>query len=695
MHGRIEAPFRIGVDVGGTFTDAVIVDASGETHVFKSPSNPSDPATGVLTAIELAAAGLGLSLGRLLSECSQFVHGSTIATNTLLERKGARVGLLATKGFRDSLEIRRGLRADVWDHRMPNPEVLVPRYLRVGIPGRLDSQGKERIPLDLDAVCAAVKFFREENVTSLAICFLHSYANPMHERAARDAIAAEWPDVRVSCSADVAPILGEYERSSTAVLDAYVAPRVLPYLDELNAKLKTLGLRSNLLLVQSNGGAIAVGELANSPVQLILSGPAAGVSAIQYYGRDTQNDNLVAIEVGGTSCDVTLSVRGSVSMADRIVVDGYHLAMPAVEINTIGAGGGTLAHVDRSGLLHAGPEGAGARPGPASYGLGGEHPTVTDAQLVLGRLKPGPYAGGAITLDLDRARQAIERHVARPLGLDVQSAAAGILRLVDQGMQHAVERISIERGFDPREFTLIAAGGAGPLHGVSVAASLGSKSVFVPRLAGVFCAFGMCNTDIRHDYQRAWSWNLDASELPEATGRAFDEMENAAREVLQREGFAGSAVAFERRFDLRYVGQQWTVGVGVEALEPATIRRSFETEHRRLYGHAPSDGAIEVVNIHLTAIGRTHAVEIPSRSTSTGGAPIPTESRPVWLDERAGVRPTAVYDGRTLQPGDRLEGPAIVDEATTTVLVGVGQILTVSAANNYLIDLRASRQRGI
>ncbi|HEY0183500.1 MAG TPA: hydantoinase/oxoprolinase family protein [Rhodopila sp.] len=680
------APYRIGIDVGGTFTDLVLLDAAGGVHAFKTPSNPADPASGVLRAITHAAERLELTGAALLSRCSLLVHGSTIATNTLLEGKGAKVGLLTTEGFRDSLEIRRGLRRDVWDHREPNPPVLVPRQLRRPVRGRLDAAGQEIEAVDEATVRDAVALFRRAGVESIAICLLHSYRNPVHEHRVQELVHAAWPEVPVSCSADLAPVIGEYERSATVVVNAYVAPRVVPYLRRLDAELTAMGLGRGVLLVQSNGGAISVAELNNQAVQLILSGPAAGGGAIRYFGRDTGTADLVAIEVGGTSCDVTLSAGGEIAMTDQLEVDGQHLMIPAVEIHTVGAGGGTIAHVDASGMLHAGPRGAGARPGPACYGLGGEHPTVTDAQLVLGRLKPGPYAGGAISLQADRARVAIDTHVARPLGISTQAAAAGILRLVEQTIQHAVERVTTERGHNPRRFTLIAAGGAGPLHGVAVARALGCPAVYIPRLAGVFCAFGMCNADIRRDYQQAWLDDLDAAGAASPMQVAYDRLMQMAVPALDREGFADDARGFSRSMDLRYAGQQSTVAVAVDALEPTGIRRDFEARHEQLYGYSQPRGEIEVVNLRLASVGRAAPLFVRAMPASAE-PPRAAEHRAVWIDAATGTTEVPVYDGPSLRPGQTLTGPAVIDEATTTILVGTGDRLTVTAAGNYLIHL--------
>ena len=527
--------WRIAVDVGGTFTDLVLVDRRGTVRVFKVPSVPADPAQGVMAAVERAGAALSLSVRDLLRNCSLFVHGSTVATNTVLEGRGARVGLLTTAGFRDSLEIRRGMRENPWDHRTPNPPVLVPRYLRLPVHGRIDRDGEELAPLDTGDIVAAAEIFVREGVESAAICLLNSFAEPGHERAARTVLAKHWPGEWISVSSDVAPIMGEYERSSTAVLNAYVAPRTVGYLRRLNDRLREMGFPHSMLLIQNNGGAISVEQVGNRPATLLLSGPSAGVGALRYFARAIGSDDLISMEIGGTSCDVMLMARGEVPITDQFTIAQYHLALPSVDIHTIGAGGGTIAGVDTAGMLFAGPQGAGAAPGPAAYLRGGTEPTVTDAQLVLGRLKPGPYAGGSVVLDGEAARRAVDDRVARPLGLSVEAAAAGIIRLVEQNLLHAVQRISIERGHDPRRFVLVACGGAGPMHGAAVGRMLKCPKVYVPRLSGAFCALGMLNSDVRHDLVRAHMASLDAGALAAIAPR-FQELEAEARRALAADG---------------------------------------------------------------------------------------------------------------------------------------------------------------
>jgi len=702
-------PWRVGVDVGGTFTDLVIGGADGGLRVFKVPSVPSDPSQGVLDALDSAAAAAGIGIAELLGGCDLFVHGSTVATNTILERKGARVGMLTTEGFRDSLEIRRGLRENMWDHRAPFPEVLVPRYLRRPVRGRIDAEGGELVAVAADDIASAAEVFAAEGVESVAITLLNSYVNPAHEEEAeaelrRSAWAAGGQEQNadghgawICRSASVSPVMGEYERGSTAVVNAYIAPKVVAYLTALQDRLRQLGLRHPVLLIQSNGGAVSVAQAAERPVNLVLSGPAAGVGAMQLYSGSAGSGDLIAMEIGGTSCDVTLMGEGRVPVTDELIIDGYHLATPSVEIHTVGAGGGTLAWVDPAGLLHVGPQGAGAVPGPACYGLGGERPTVTDAQLVLGRLRGGPYAGGSIALDADLAEQAVRKHVAEPLGLAVDAAAAGMIRLLEQRLLHAVERISIERGHDPARFTLVAAGGAGPMHGATVGRVLGCRRVYIPRAAGAFCAVGMLHADIRQDFLRVFFGDLDGvAEADLAT--AFAPLAAQAEEALAAEGFAPGGQRLTRTLDLRYRGQQWSIKVPIAEGAPDTLRgdsfhidraaarAAFEAEHDRQFGHIQPGGDIQITGLRVTALGRLERAS-PPVAEGGGAQPQPVQERPVYVDAALGWRTLPVYAGADLRPGTRLVGPLLVEEATTTLFAGPGDILTVDSSDNYLLTL--------
>lgn len=679
------APWRIGVDVGGTFTDLVLVDDGGAVFTAKAPTSPANPADGVMAAIAMAAGDLGRSVQDILAGCRAFVHGSTIATNTILERKGAAVGLLTTEGFRDALEIRRGWREDAWDHRSPFPPVLVPRALRLPVSERIDSEGGILRPLDPASVRLALETFRAAGVTSIAICLLNSYRNGVHERACAELVRKAWPEAWVSVSSEIAPVIGEYERTSTTVLNAYVTPRVVPYLRQLEADLRARGLRHPLLLIQSNGGAASVGQLSDRAVTLALSGPAAGASALRVVATTAQTDKLILMEIGGTSCDVMLMDAGQIAMVDEVSLNDYHLTLPSVDIHSISGGGGTIASVDRGGLLHVGPHGAGARPGPACYGFGGTDATVTDAHLVLGRLGPGRFANGTIMLDDGRARDAIAATVATSLGIDTVRAASGIIQLLEQSLRHAIEQVSSERGHDPRVFTLVAGGGAGALHATNVARALGCGRVYVPRHAGVFCAFGMCSTDVRQDFRLTWLRALDQNGMGELE-QGFAELIARAKSRLAESGFSLTEIAFERSLELRYHGQQWPLQVPVRPLDASRIRADFEERHVRQYGHYQPNGDIEIVHLGLAGIGRLRRAEPPAHELARV-KPVPRGERAVYLDVEKAFQTAPIYDGDALRPGQAIDGPALVEERNTTVLLGHGDYLEVDASNNFSIRI--------
>ncbi|MGE0418012.1 MAG: hydantoinase B/oxoprolinase family protein [Acetobacteraceae bacterium] len=696
----LAAPWRIGVDVGGTFTDLVLTDIAGRSVVAKVPSVPSDPSQGVLAALRRAADMLATSVTELLRNCVLFVHGSTVATNRMLEGKGARVGLLTTEGFRDSLEIRRGLREDQWNHRMPYAPVLVPRHLRRGVGGRIDKDGSERAPLRNADIDAALADFRSARVEAVAVAFFNSFLNDAHEQAAAEHVRAQAPDAWISTSAALSPMMGEYERTSTAVVNAALLPGIVPYLRNLDRELRALGLDRPLLLVQSNGGVISVEQVAPRPVNLLLSGPAAAVGALNYYRAAIDQSavdaghagNLISMEIGGTSCDVMLMSQGDVAMKDDLMIAGYHVSTPGIDIHTIGAGGGTIAGVDPAGLLFVGPQGAGANPGPACYGLGGVEPTVTDAQLVLGRLRAGAYAESGLVLSEQAAREAIRSRVADRLGLTVEAAAAGIIALLEQNLLHAVEYISIERGYAPRDFTLVAAGGAGPMHGTSVARGLGCRRVYVPRAAGALCAIGMLHADVRQDFQCFVSGTLDTLD-PTRIDTELARLSTQAVAAMRAEGFAADQVALERSIDLHYSGQLWSVRVRLDdgGVDPAATRDAFEAEYQRLYGHVQPNGAIIAAALHVAArcVTGTPKMRLADEAAETPAAA--TTTRAVW-HEGQGWMDTVVYDGRHLGIGARVIGPAVIEEQTTTVLLGPGDALLVDRAGNFMIEVAPAQE---
>jgi N-methylhydantoinase A len=692
----LKAPWRIGIDVGGTFTDLMLADSAGVTRVAKVPSVPSDPSRGVLAALEHLAGDLGCTATRVLQDCALFVHGSTVATNTMLEGKGAKVGLLTTSGFRDALELRRGLREDQWNHRAPYAPVLVPRHLRLGVGGRIDSDGAEFEPLMANDVDLALATFKAEGVEAIAVGLFNSFVNDAHEVAVETAIRAGWDGEWVSRSAALSPIMGEYERTSTAVINAYLSSRIVAYLRRLDDELRGMGLARPILLVQSNGGAISVAQVAPRPVNLLLSGPAAAVGALNHYRRAIDGSgtvpgdsgNLISMEIGGTSCDVLLMSAGTIATKDDLMIAGYHVSTPSIDIHTIGAGGGTIAGVDAAGMLFVGPQGAGADPGPACYGLGGVEPTVTDAQLVLGRLRPGAYVDGGMNLDLQAARQAIALKVAEPLGLGIEEAAAGIIALLEQNLLHAVEYISIERGHAPRRFTLVAAGGAGPMHGTNVAKGLGCGRVYVPRDAGALCAIGMLHADVRQDFMRFLLGDLDEID-PVRVSTDLSALDRQALDAMGVEGFTAEAVDLHREIDLHYPGQLWSIRVpiGDGAFDAAAIRRDFEAEYERIYGHVQPGGTIMIASLRVIGQAATGTPASPVLA-ATDGTPVAIASRRVWHDAN-GWLDTAVYVGTALQAGHEITGPTLIEEHTTTVLLGPGDRLTVDATGNFMIEVAA------
>lgn len=702
---RPVTPWRIGVDVGGTFTDLVLVDATGQTWVAKLPSVPSDPSQGVHAALAHVAIELGMTAADVLAGCALFIHGSTVATNTMLEGKGAKVGLITTEGFRDTLEIRRGLREDQWNHRAPYAPVLVPRYLRAGIGGRIDADGEEFAPLDLAAIDDTLATFASHGVEAVAVALLNSFVNASHEHAVEQAVRERAEFEWVTCSSDVSALMGEYERTATAVVNAALSPRIVAYLQALEADLAAGGLAKGLLLVQSNGGAASVSQLSAKPVNLLLSGPAAAVGALNLYSKVVDaaaterpllaaadhvagTQNLISMEIGGTSCDVLLMAGGEVEVRDDISVAGYHVSTPAIDIHTIGAGGGTIAGVDDAGLLFVGPQGAGAEPGPACYGRGGELPTVTDAQLVLGRLRPGKSISGTLDLDIDAARRSIATHIAEPLGVSVTEAAAGVIELIEAHLLSATEHISIERGHSPRNFTLTAAGGAGPMHGAAVAEGLGCGRVYVPRDAGALCAIGMLHTDVRRDTAKFLMGSIDELD-PASIVAGFDELRADAHAELGKEGFSAKDVSIVSELELHHPGQLWTIRVEVpnegREVDRAAVRASFEAEYERLYGHIQPDGVIMVASLRVTASGAVGEAALAQMPRSTDAAE-PTEWRDVYFTGH-GLVPCAIYDGQQLSHGHEIAGPAVVEETTTTVVVRPGDVLWVDRHGEFFIDV--------
>ena len=683
-------PWRIGVDVGGTFTDLVLVDSRGAVSVAKSPSTPHDPSAGVIAVLDRMAARMGITCAQLLGGCHHFVHASTVATNIVLERRGDPVGMLVTKGFRDSLAIRRGIRDNAWAHRIPFPPVLAPRYLRLPVGGRLDRNGNEVEPLSEEDVLQSAKVFAEEGVKAIAVCLYNSFLNQAHEHRASEILQKELPGAQISTSSAIAPVMGEYERGSTVVLNAFVAPQVVSYLRNLESKLRDRGLKIPVLVVQNNGGSLTIENVANRPVSMLLSGPAAAAGALSLYANHGLSSDLLSMEIGGTSCDVLIRTGQSHSTTANFELGGYHVALPSIHIHSIGAGGGTIGGVDKFGMLFVGPRGAGAQPGPAAYGFGGQEPTMTDAQLVLGRLKPGKLTDD-ISLDLDLARKSIETKIAIPLGISVTSAAAGQIKIMEQQLLHAAQKITAERGHDPRRFVLVAAGGAGPMYAASIGRKLKTAATYVPKFAGTFCAIGMLNAPISHEASESFSAPLQDAWLAKAIS-TFEVLDADVRIELERDGFSGADVDMTWEISLRHPGQVGAIGIVVRGREHdvTTLSATFLEQHGRQFGYADPSAAVEIVSLRVIGKGRLPPLQLTPGNLNSE-APEALESREVYFDEASDFVSTKIYRGSRMTPGMTFEGPAIVEEETMTVLVGPHDTCKVDAFGNYVIEMQHER----
>jgi len=660
--------YTIGIDVGGTFTDIVVSGPDGRTIIAKAATTPADQSNGVLDGIALAAERLGLTAAALLGQTSRIVHGTTVATNALLEGKVARIGLLTTEGHRDVIEMREGLKPERYNMRMAPPEPLVPRRLRLGVRERTLNDGRVETALDTASLNAAIEQLAAADVSAVAVCFLHSWRNPAHEREAEAAVRARLQQAFITTSSDVLPQIKEFERFSTTVANAAVGPVIRNYLGRLQGRLGEAGYRGELLVILSHGGVASVAEATRLAAGTALSGPAGGVAAAVALAREGVADNLVAFDMGGTSTDIALVRDGRPTLSDGKTVANARIALPSLDIVTLGAGGGSIGKIDRSGLLAVGPESAGADPGPACYGQGGTQPTVTDANLVLGYLDPANFLGGRRLLDLDAATAAV-RAVADRLGIGVAEAAGGIHRLVNTRMADGVRVATVRRGVDPRGFTLLAFGGAAGLHVSAVAAELGIGRVVVPVAASVLSAWGMLNTDLRVELTR--SQGQTAGIDPAAVRAAYAEMEKEGR---QRLSWFDGPVTVQRSADMRYGEQVFEIPVSLDGIDwdaadlPAAIADAFHAAHERLYTYALREQPAVLVNARLSVIG-----QLPPTASGAGaggsGPAAPKGTRRVHLGSWAEV---PVFDFLTLAADQVVSGPAMVESDTTTVLLRAG-----------------------
>jgi N-methylhydantoinase A len=684
---------RIGVDVGGTFTDFLVIDPDGTRQVHKTSSVPADPARAVAKGLAEIAEGRGLELGEFLRGVDTIVHGTTVTTNALLTRRGPVTGLLTTEGFRDSLVMRDGTREEAYDNRLPQPDPLVPRHLRRPVAGRLDYAGGEVEPLDLDDVRRAADSFRASGVQSVAICFMHSHADGRHEHAAAGVLREELPGVYLTISSELLAQARYYARTSTAVLNSYAGPIMSDYLEVLTGSLEDSGFGGLLLIMQSNGGVATPDEVARRAALSLLSGPASGPTAGLLEVAPHGWDRCLTVDMGGTSFDAAVVKDGRPLVMTDGVIDRWRLALPMVDIHTIGAGGGSIASVDEGGMLRVGPQSAGAVPGPASYGRGGVLPTTTDADVVLGYLDPDSFGGG-MRLDVQAARDAIEREVAKPLGLSVTEAAAGIYDLVNVSMAAGVREITVRRGLDPRDFPIVVAGGAGPVHAAAIARELEIPILVTPRESAIFCAAGMLVCDFKHDYVRSMKVRLEDLDLAALRG-VWQEMAATGRDVLRDEGVPDSAVSYQPTLDMRYAGQWFEINLplGAEVLDGPdveSIEAPFHELHDSLFGYRSDEMPIEIINVRLSVVGATSGDAGPRADPpSVDVGPAVTGSREIWSPSRREMVEAQVYAGLRLGPGDEVAGPAIIELGTTTIVVLDEYDVVVDVAGSYVMHLRS------
>ena len=686
--------YVIGIDVGGTFTDFVVARKGQPPRYFKTASTPNDPSEGLMTGLNEAASAHDLSLSDFLASADMIIHGSTVATNTLVERKGAKVGLITTDGFRDLLEMREGLKEDRYNLRMTPVVPLVPRYLRAEVPERVKADGKVKVALDEDALNKALDGLKDEGVEALAVCFLFSYLNSDHEDRVGEIIQDKFPGMYTSLSSQVIPQIKEFDRLSTTVINSYVGPVLGRYLESLQERLTSYSQAGDFLIMQSNGGVAPIEDSSRLAVRSILSGPAGGVSGAAAYGRLSSSANIIAFDMGGTSTDISLIENGEPHMSTEKFEAGWKISVPMIDIHTMGAGGGSIASVGLGGIMQVGPESAGAVPGPASYGKGGDLPTVTDANLALGYLDPGNFLGGNAKLDRSLAEKAVAGHVAQPLGLSMIEAAEGISTVVSTSIAEGVRLMSVQRGVDPRRFTMMAFGGAAGLQAGKVARQLQVEKVIIPAAAAVLSAHGMLSTDLKYDYSRSYPAALLGIDLDAVKG-IVSGMESEGRDRLLGQGVPESDIEVTVSADMRYLDQIYEVNVPLPSLaqDPAACldqwAANFHNRYQELYSYSQSEQEIRLVTLRATVVGRLPKLDPPPLDTGNTGPPKEKSRRDIYL---GGWVEAPVYEIGDLSPGSSITGPAILESDFTTVLVEARDSVTIDAYGG--IELQVSLESG-
>lgn len=669
--------YNFGIDIGGTFTDLICVSSEGKTIVHKTLSTPQDSSVGFINGIREVAEMSGDVFEDFVSKIDTIVHGTTVATNALLTLKGAKTALITTKGFRDALEMRRGIREEQYNNHYKNVEPLAPRYLRFTIDERIDSEGKVLKKLKEKELLPIIRKIKEENVESAAVCFMNSYKNSAHEKQAVKFLRKKLPGIFITVSFEVLPSIRFYDRVSTTVVSAFVGPIVAKYLDNLTHKLEKINFKGTLLIMQSNGGVVVPEQVKKNPAVTVLSGPAAAPTAGAFYSQLLGYKNCITVDMGGTSFDAAIVINNQCVTSTEGSINRYRIALPSLDIITIGAGGGSIGWINEGGLLRMGPQSAGALPGPVCYERGGKIPACTDADLILGYLNPEFFAGGKLKLNKVKAENAIKDELASKLGLSVLETAAGMYRIINSNMAQGVREISVERGYDPREFLFIVAGGAGSIHSSEICKELEIPMFLVPNVSSIFCAAGMLLGDLKHDYIRSYFTsfkNLGRKKFLSL----FNEMKKEGiHALLAEEGVAKEKISFYPILDLRYVGQYHEVQLecdwdDVMNYKFSTIFESFHKEHNRQFGYSLKEEGteMELINVRLRVVGKTERPKFlsPSQKSISAESAI-KEHREVYIPETNQMKKVAVYDGDKPIFGAQLKGPCVIEKITTSVFV--------------------------
>ncbi|HCZ00512.1 MAG: 5-oxoprolinase [Rhodobacterales bacterium RIFCSPHIGHO2_02_FULL_62_130] len=684
--------YRLGIDAGGTFTDFILADRKGEVRIFKALSTPNDPTLAIRNGLKLIEEETGISPREIVSNSDLCINGTTVGLNALITHNGAKTGLIATKGHEDSIEIRLGHKEDGYryDPEYPPATMLVPRYLRRGVSERVISTGAVYTPLNEEEVRDACRHFIREGVESVAISFVWSVLHTEHEMRAAEIVREMMPSVRLTVGSQLYPQVREYTRTSTAIVNAYLAPILQRYVEAVDGYFQSLGARHPVRYFQSNGGLALGNVVSDQSVYAINSGPASAPQAALYIGAPWDLKNIITVDMGGTSFDITLTRDGRANVSKNIDFLRYRIGIPMIQVETLGAGGGSIGWIDSMGLLQMGPQSAGSEPGPACYDQGGEKPTTTDANLILGYLNPDGLVGGRLPLNVEKAHRAIKTHLADPLGLTVEQAAFGMFTIVNNNMVNAIRRVSVERGYDPRDFVLNCAGGATGAHIMALAREMGITKVLISKLASGLCAFGQILSDVKYNYMAPAPVRLEGAESAARLDTLFNGLETRGMKDLKADNFTEDRISIRRSLDMRYVGQVHECTVDVEAftIDEAALERlkaAFHARHEELYTYSEPQSAVEVVNVESAISG---AVDRPARMVIAAGQGAHTAlkgTRPMIFNAEGIAQDTPVYDGALLGAGDVLVGPAVIQEVTTTLVIEPEWKVELDATGVYVV----------